>query len=123
MTEQEALKLLTLIKTSFPSFDLTEGVINLWTGFLTTHSDYENASTNLTEYILKERYAPTISDIVKTNENVAFKRRKQLSIQQDREDEERMRLAVPPPWKRLGITQKEFEEQLIAKMALGEGNE
>lgn len=122
MTEQDVKKLLSLIKTAFPSFEISENVITLWTNFI-KGEDYETVTENFREYTLTNKFQPTIHDMVKPNENVLFRRRKQLSIQREKEDEERARLAVPPPWKRLGITQREFEEKLIAEGLLGDGSE
>lgn len=86
-------------------------------------ADAEMSVQNLKDHIKGSKFAPTIHEIVRPNEDVLFERRKLLSIQQEKEDEERARMAVPPPWKRLGITQREFEEKLIAEGMLGDGSE
>ncbi|OMD69163.1 hypothetical protein BSK48_16945 [Paenibacillus odorifer] len=122
LEKQEALLILLQIKTAYPNFNLDNDTKNLWTQFL-METDAETAAHNLRDHIKQSKFQPTIHEIVKPNEEVIFKRRKQLAIQQEKENEDRMRLAVPPPWKTLGITKSEYEDQIIAEMALGKGNE
>lgn len=115
MTEQEAAKLLTLIKASFPSFNLTEAVEELWTRYLTTQTDYENAAANLHEHIMTGEFAPAISQIVKKNENVHAKREKERTRKMLLEQQKMLENIQPPPWEREGLTHREWLHRELAK--------
>lgn len=78
-------------------------------------TDAETAAQNLKDHIKQSKFQPTIHEIVKPNDDIIFKRRKLQAIQQEKEDEERARIAVPPPWKTLGISQREYEDRLLLK--------
>lgn len=76
-------------------------------------TDAETATQNLKDHIKQSKFQPTIHEIVKPNEEIIFKRRKLHAMLQEKEDEERARIAVPPPWKTLGISQREYEDRLL----------
>lgn len=86
-------------------------------------ADAEMVLYNTDEYLQTEKFPPTISDLVKQNETVIFKRRKQLALQQQKEDAEREKLAVPPPWITQGITKEEYTQKIKEKYLLMENND
>lgn len=106
--------ILLQIKLAYPSFEMTNDAINMWTQFL-LETDAEMAAQNLKEHIRGSKFPPTIHEIVKENDAVLFRRKKQQSKLQQRNDEERMRIAVAPPWVKLGISQREYEDRLLLK--------
>lgn len=116
MTEQDAAKLLTLIKASFPSFNLTESVESLWTRYLTTQTDYENASANLHEHILHEIFPPLISQIVRSNENIRAKQEKERTRMMIQESERLMlETSTVTPWEKEGISHKEYLHRILGE--------
>lgn len=66
MKQTETAKLLAVIKTAYPNFEITPAVTVLWHDFL-QHMDSEEAQLHLREHIISNRFPPTIADIVKFN--------------------------------------------------------
>jgi hypothetical protein len=63
MNKQETAKLLAVIKTAFPNFEITELVARLWVEFM-EDVPFERAQMNLKYHIKSNKFPPTISDIV-----------------------------------------------------------
>ena len=111
--------ILLQIKLAYPSFEMTNDAITMWTQFL-IETDAETATQNLKDHIRNSKYQPTIHEIVKDNDAVMFKRRKEQALLRERQDEERQRIAVAPPWITMGISQREYEDRLLLKSEANE---
>lgn len=64
MKQTETAKLLAVVKTAFPNFEITEPVIRLWHQMLSGIS-FEQAQKNLMLHIETNRFPPTIADILR----------------------------------------------------------
>jgi hypothetical protein len=64
LKQTETAKLLAVVKTAYPNFDITEPVIRLWHQML-LNITFEAAQKNLFHHIQTNRFPPTISDILR----------------------------------------------------------
>lgn len=82
MTQQETAKLLALIKTAFPEFEISKEVIMLWHNFL-AKVPASLAQRNTMEYIATARFAPRISDIIKDDVQPSIYEVQEQQLEQD----------------------------------------
>lgn len=64
MKQTDTAKMLIIIKTAYPNFEVNESTPKLWHEFM-QHMDFEKAQRNLREHIMSNRFPPTIADIVR----------------------------------------------------------
>lgn len=106
--------MLSLIKTAFQSFEISEQVIILWTSFL-NGQDTEVVQENFKEYVKNNKFPPTIHDLIKPNEEVRARREKEETRLRLQENDRLLQTIAPPPWEREGLTQREWMARILEK--------
>lgn len=97
MEKKETAKLLAVIKTAFPNFEITEPVARLWVEFM-EGVPFERAQKNLKTHINTSKFPPTIADIVRVEESTTHGEALLLEGERRLEEFERWKLeAVDPP--------------------------
>lgn len=86
MRETETLKIIALITTAFPNREWTEEQTELWIAML-ADVPFVVAQGNLREYILANRFPPTIADIARVDQaeivdSEIYYRNKQIAHQE-----------------------------------------
>lgn len=86
MKATEVLKIIALISTAYPNREWTEEQTELWISMLTDVS-FITAQSNLRQYILSNRFPPSIADIANDDSEVVmdpeiYHRNKQIAHQQ-----------------------------------------
>ncbi|WP_433943496.1 hypothetical protein [Paenibacillus sp. SN-8-1] len=114
MTREEAVKAFKRLAASYPNWKVDKDIAEIWIEEL-QEADAEHVWANTKEHIKVSRFAPAISEIVRPNSDVLAEREKEETRKRIREQEEREKVIVPPPWEREGIDKKIWMQREIAK--------
>ncbi|MEC0092478.1 replicative helicase loader/inhibitor [Paenibacillus macquariensis] len=113
MQRDEAKKVFAKLASCYPNWKVDKTIAENWIDELETE-DAENAWANVKEYIRTERYAPTLSDVIKSNANLAAEREKERT-RKALQDQDKLRESLPreTPWVREGISRGDWMKKVI----------
>ncbi|MGG3307356.1 hypothetical protein ABER23_08005 [Paenibacillus lautus] len=114
MEREDAKKLFRKLAASYPNWKVDKGIAEIWIEEL-EEADAEHAWANTKEHIRESKFAPTIADIVKPNARIDADREIERTRQYLKEQEEREKSTVPPPWVEEGIDKKVWIKREMAK--------
>ncbi|OAB27839.1 hypothetical protein PMSD_23000 [Paenibacillus macquariensis subsp. defensor] len=115
MTKDEAKEIFSKLASFYPNWKVDRNIAENWIGELIPE-DAENARANVKEYIRKERFAPTLSDIIKPNAQLSARREVEQTKKFIRE-QDKLRESIPdkPPWVREGISREAWMKRVVTK--------
>lgn len=115
MERDEAKKIFTKLASNYPNWKVDKTIATNWVDELESE-DAENAWANTKEYIRKEKFAPTLSDIVKPN--VKLEAEKEISRTREllrEQDELKSSIPTAPPWVREGVSREVWTARVVAE--------
>ncbi|WP_438351571.1 hypothetical protein ACP8HI_13570 [Paenibacillus sp. FA6] len=113
MNRDEAKLIFEKLASSYPNWKVDKVVAKNWVDELEAENA-ENAWANTKEYIRKEKYAPTLSDIVKPNVRLEAEREKERT-RRSFQEQEKLRENIPRevPWVREGISRDAWMKKVV----------
>jgi|GEM_PF-6455207 hypothetical protein len=69
MTREELKNIFKLLVNVYPNFEVSSEKLNIWYEFL-KDNDYQSVLNNTKEYVLSNRFPPSIADLNKKRESI-----------------------------------------------------
>ncbi|MEJ9210096.1 replicative helicase loader/inhibitor [Bacillus smithii] len=69
MTREELKNIFKVLVNVYPNFEVSSEKLNIWYEFL-KDSDYQSVLNNTKEYVLSNRFPPSIADLNKKRESI-----------------------------------------------------